>query len=603
MHIEIFDIETNGIKDFKTLLGLKTIHCIGMASPDGEPELVPVEEALERLRLADIIVGHNIQDFDVRAIQRLHPDWNTDAVIRDTLIMCRMLWPDIQNEDWQTPEFPKNLVGRQSLKAWGVRLGIHKGEFAQCADWDEYTDEMGEYCLQDVRVTQALWNRIKKENPPARPTVLEHEFAAIVSQQERNGFGFDINAAKELHSSLLHEKDQLKKRLQGQFPSQIIPMKTPAYYEDPITKKRYTRKSDAPMNIRKALLNGELRVKEVPFNPGSRMQIADGLIKKHGWNPTEFTGEGRARVDESILRELEYPEATDLILYLTIAKRLGQIADGRESWLKVEKDGRIYGRVNPCGAVTSRCTHSRPNMAQVPRVGAPWGKECRSLFVAPEGCVLVGVDASGLELRCLAHYTYSLDGGHYAKEILHGDIHTSNQRAAGLPDRDSAKTFIYALCYGAGDAKIGSIVGGGVDEGRKIKREFFRKISSLKRIQDGVKNRLKQQDHLVGIDGRKLKIRSPHSALNTLLQSAGAIAMKEATCLIHRAFKAEGWTEADVMQVGHIHDEVQFQAREEIADHVGRISVQAIRDAGESLGFRCPLDGEYRIGHNWAETH
>jgi len=213
MHIEIFDIETNGIKDFKTLLGLKTIHCIGMASPDGEPELVPVEEALERLRLADIIVGHNIQDFDVRAIQRLHPDWNTDAVIRDTLIMCRMLWPDIQNEDWQTPEFPKNLVGRQSLKAWGVRLGIHKGEFAQCADWDEYTDEMGEYCLQDVRVTQALWNRIKKENPPARPTVLEHEFAAIVSQQERNGFAFDVNDARVLHTELLTIKDDIEREL------------------------------------------------------------------------------------------------------------------------------------------------------------------------------------------------------------------------------------------------------------------------------------------------------------------------------------------------------------------------------------------------------
>lgn len=603
MHIEIFDIETNGIKDFGSLLGLKTIHCIGMASPNSEPELVPVDEALERLSLADIIVGHNIQDFDVRAIQRLNPDWKTDAAIRDTLILCRMLWPDIQNEDWQTPEFPKNLIGRQSLKAWGVRLGIHKGDFAQCADWDEYTDEMGEYCLQDVRVTQALWNRIEKENPPERPTVLEHEFAAIVSQQERNGFGFDISAARELHSSLSDEKDQLKRKLQGLFPPQIIPMKTPAYYEDPVTNKRYTRKCDAPISIRKMLLNGELRVKTLPFNPGSRMQIADGLIGKHGWTPTEFTGEGRARVDESILSGLDYPEAVDLISYLTIAKRLGQIADGRESWLKVEREGRIHGRVNPCGAVTSRCTHSRPNMAQVPRVGAPWGKECRSLFVAPEGHVLVGVDASGLELRCLAHYTFALDGGHYAKEILHGDIHTANQKAAGLPDRDSAKTFIYALCYGAGDAKIGSIVGGGHEEGRKIKKAFFRKISALKKIQDGVRKRLMQQDHLVGIDGRKLKIRSPHSALNTLLQSAGAIAMKEATCLLHRALKSKGWTTKDVMQVGHIHDEIQFQVREEIADDVGRISVQAIRDAGKSLGFRCPLDGEYRIGHNWAETH
>ena len=599
----IFDIETNGISDFRTLLGLKTIHCIGMATPDGEPELVPVEEALERLRVADVIVGHNIQDFDVRAIQRLYPDWAPEGVIRDTLIMSRMLWPDIQNEDWQTPDFPRNLIGRQSLKSWGVRLGIHKGEFADSADWEMFTEEMGTYCLQDVRVTQSLWAKIQAEDPPAFPTILEHEFAAIISQQEKNGFGFDVNAAKGLISTLSGKQAELKRQLQEEFPPQIIPMKTPSFYLDPITGDKGERKKSFPPNLRGRLLNGPLRYKEVPFNPGSRTQIARGLTEKHGWEPADFTPDGRPKVDEKVLSTLKYPEVKMLVMYLTISKRMGQISDGREAWLRAEEKGKIHGRVNPCGAVTSRCTHSRPNIAQVPRVGALWGKECRSLFVAAPSYVLVGVDASGLELRCLAHYTTPFDGGRYTEAILHGDIHEANRAAAGLPTRDDAKVFIYALCYGAGDAKLGSIIGGGYAEGKTLKDKFYKKMSSLKKIQEGVRHRLKTQNHLVGIDGRKLKIRSPHSALNTLLQSAGAIAMKKATCLLHEAFEAKGWTKSDVMQVAHIHDEIQLQAREEIADEVGRISVQAIRDAGDSLGFRCPLDGEYKVGRNWAETH
>ena len=603
MNTLIFDIETNAITNFRTLLGLKTIHCIAIATPDGESELVPIEEALERLRVADVIVGHNIQDFDVRAIQKLHPEWEPEGKIRDTLILSRMLWPDIQNEDWQIPDFPRNLIGRHSLKSWGTRLGVLKQEFADSAiSFDAYTDEMGEYCCQDVRVTQALWNRIQEENPPDHPTMLEHEFAAIVSQQERNGFGFDVSAAKELHTSLLSDQIRLKKQLQEEFPSQTVTMKTPAYYEDPVTKERFVRKQDAPISSRKRLMNGELRVKVVPFNPGSRVQIADGLKAKHGWAPREFTADGRPKVDESVLSDLKYPEIQSNISYLTISKRLGQVADGRNAWLKMEEAGRIHGRINPCGAVTSRCTHSSPNMAQVPRVGAPWGEECRSLFIATEGYVLVGVDASGLELRCLAHYTYPFDGGRYTEAILNGDVHTTNQEAAGLPDRDKAKTFIYALIYGAGEAKLGSIIDGDFMAGRTLKNRFFREMPALKKIQEGVQRRLKTQDYLTGIDGRKLKVRSPHSALNTLLQSAGAIAMKEATCLIHQRITDAGWTD-DVLQVGHIHDEIQFQCKPDLADYVGRISVDSIRDAGKSLGFRCPLDGNYRIGSNWAKTH
>ena len=603
MNVVLFDIETNAVKDFRTLLGLKTIHCIALATPDSQPELVPIEEALERLRLADVIVGHNIQSFDIRALQRLYPDWNPTGEIKDTLILSRMLWPDIQNEDWLNPQFPSKLVGSHSLKAWGYRLGVYKDDFGEQTDWEEFTEEMGEYCIQDVCVTQALWARIEKEKPPKGPTVREHEFAAAISQQERNGFAFDVAAAKRLHSDLLAEKWKLHAELQSMFPEQVVEMKRPAYYEDPLTGDRYDHKKDAPSKVRALLKSGPAQQRRIPFNPGSRDQIAKGLIDKHGWVPTVFTEQGKPRIDEGVLKDLDYPEAQAMMRYLTVAKRLGQLAEGSQAWLKLERDGRIYGRVNPCGAVTARCTHSNPNVAQVPRVGAPWGQECRSLFIAPPGHLLVGVDASGLELRCLAHYTHPFDGGRYAREILGGDIHTVNQQAAGLPTRDQAKTFIYALCYGAGDAKIGKILGGGAAEGREMKDQFFARIPALKKVIDGIKYRLKTQDYLTGIDGRKLRIRSGHSALNTLLQSAGAIAMKEATCILHRNLRAAGYSLGDVMQVAHIHDEVQLQVREDLADDVGALSVQSIREASTALGFRCPLDGQFKSGKTWAETH
>jgi DNA polymerase-1 len=603
MDVLVFDIETNEIKDFDTLLGLKTIHCIALAKPGDTPELVPVEEALERLRLADVIVGHNIQKFDIPAIQRLYPDWRPMGCVRDTLIMSRMLWPDISTEDWQAIDFPKKLVGRQSLEAWGVRLGIHKGDFGKTCDWSEYTDEMGEYCIQDVRVTQALWQRIEDADPPEKSTILEHEFAAIVDQQEKNGFAFNVDAARKLHGELLTEKNSIEEELKDLFPPKVIEMKTPEYYYDDMSKIRYTTKSDAPHSIRPVLSKGPMKKKVIPFNPSSRVQIAEGLIKKYDWKPTEFTPEGRPKVDEKVLSSLSYPEAQTMVRYLTVSKRLGQISDGKESWLNLEKEGRIHGRVNSCGAVTGRCTHSRPNIAQVPRVTAPWGRECRSLFTVPKGWKLVGADMSGLELRCLAHYTFPFDGGKYVKAILEGDVHTDNMEASGLETRDQAKTFIYAFLYGAGDAKIGQIVGGSMAEGRNIKKKFLAKMPAIKTIQNGINHVLdSQRSYLIGVDGRKLRIRSKHSALNTLLQSAGAVAMKEATCILNRKIRAKRWC-YDAFQVAHIHDEIQLQVREEIAEDVGRLAVQSMREAGDSLGFRCPLDGEYRVGTNWAETH
>jgi len=324
------------------------------------------------------------------------------------------------------------------------------------------------------------------------------------------------------------------------------------------------------------------------FNVGSRPQIAERLSAKGAvWKDT--TPSGKPKVDETTLKQNEHvPEAMLVLEYLTLQKRYAML----KSWLDaVQDDGRIHGYVNTCGAVTGRMTHSSPNMAQIPSDSL-----YRQCFVVPEGSKLVGIDASGLELRMLAHY---MNDEEYTDLILNGDIHTYNQEAAGLETRAQAKTFIYAFLYGAGDAKIGSIVGGSSRKGAQLKQSFLDSLPALLKLINKV-GRQGLGGSLPGLDGRRVLIRSEHAALNTLLQSAGAIVMKQALVIATQKLATYRYPYKLVAQV---HDEFQVEVPEEYAQRVGAVFRNAIREAGRTLELRCPLDGEYKIGNNWSETH
>jgi len=606
MQTTVFDIETTAIEDFCSLDGLEKILCISLMSyPSGEVVSYNGDftEALDILRRSDVIVGHNIINFDIPALQKLYPEWEPEGRVIDTLVLSRLGWTDLRQQDAEREEFPPRLVGSHSLKAWGLRLGEEKGEFgADPEDWSQYTEEMRRYCEQDVIVTSALYKHTNAHlNIHGEAVILEHGFAEVIRDQWRNGMEFDEAAAGKLHQQLVSCHLAIEEELQVIFPPKEEPMKTRAYWIADTTKKYRTKKEAVEAGEKGTLLKpGPFRIKKTPFNPGSRVMIANAFIEKYGWEPKEFTPDGRPKVDETILRSLDYPEAQPLAEYLMLGKRLGQLAEGKEAWLRLSKGGRIHGRVNPCGAVTGRCTHAGPNLAQVPSVSAPWGSECRDLFTAPKDKVLLGVDLSGLELRCLAHYMAKYDGGAYAREILEGDIHTANQRAAGLDERNDAKVFIYAYLYGAGDMKLGSVINKGAAAGRRLRRQFLNKTPALARLKSMIDMRVDTNGYLLGIDGRVLKIRSKHSALNTLLQSAGAIVVKKATVLMNHSLTASG---IEYKQVAHIHDEIQFECDPKDADRVGEITVECIRQAGEFFNFRCPLDGEYSIGTTWAETH
>jgi DNA polymerase-1 len=591
----VIDIETDGFLNKMT-----TIHCLVIkdtttkevfvyrgSAPDYE-----LEQGLDHLTecMKDgYIVGHNIIKFDIPALQKIYRLFqvNEDRVI-DTLVLSRLIYTNLRDTDSayvSTGSLPGKLWASHGLKAWGYRLGLLKGDLGEAEErFDVFTTEMLEYCKQDVEVTERLLAHLETLDYSKQAIEIEHKVAWICAQMERNGWEFDEAKAVSLYVKLLEKRTEIVKNMQEVFP--------------PITIDRGVSEKTGR----------KLKDKLVEFNPGSRQHIAQRLTEKYNWVPKDFTPSGQVKVDEEVLIKLPYPEAVILTEYFLLNKRIAQIAEGDQAWLKLLQGTKIHGSINTNGAVTGRATHNSPNMAQVPSVSSLYGKECRELFKVSKGYKLVGCDLSGLELRCLAHFMAKWDGGAYGKTVVEGkqedgtDIHTVNQKAAGLPTRANAKTFIYGFLYGAGDAKIGSIINKGAKKGKALKNEFLNNLPAL-----GTLRRLvieaAGRGYLIGLDGRKLHIRSSHAALNTLLQSAGALIAKQWLIEVEEACVELGYTNEDYSLVGFIHDETQWQVREEIADDFGKLVIQAAKTAGEYFKFKVPVGAEYSVGENWADTH
>ena len=576
----IFDIETNGLLD-----DLDKVHCLVLkdtSTDKVETYTNNIQDGLKRLEQADCIIGHNIIKFDLPALKKVY-DFNYKGKLRDTLVLTRLIWSDIKERDFQTKDFPTKLIGRHSLQAWGVRLGNTKGDYT--GSWEQFNDEMLSYCIQDVHVTDSLWKKICEKNYSEESIELEHRLAEIIYQQECNGFKFNTTKAQRLYSELAAKRESLKQELKDSFPDWEV--RTP--FIPKVNNKKLGYKKGIPTE----------KVQVIEFNPSSRDHVANRLINLRGWKPKQYTNDGKPKVDEDVLKSLPYPESKVLVEYYTIEKRIGQLAEGRQAWLKLVKNNRIYGSVNTNGAVTGRATHSHPNVGQVPAITVPYGKECRELFTVEDDNVLVGIDLSGLELRCLAHFMSRYDNGTYIKEVLDGDIHTANQKAAGLDTRAQAKTFIYALVYGCGAAKMGEILGKDVKAGKKIISDFMKRTPALKRLIEDVQQKA-TKGYIKGLDGRQLKIRSAHKALNTLLQSSGALICKQWIIDVHELIHQHN---LDCKQVAWVHDEIQIETRKEHADELGKLAKQAIRNSEKKFNFRCELDCEYRVGKDWSQTH
>lgn len=679
-----FDIESDGL-----LEDITTVHCIHVANRvtgkryrfnngkyrDGSPAARDgsIEEGLHLLMTAPLD-GHNIIGYDIPALKKLYP-WFKPQVAMDTLVSARVIWTDLTDKDFSRlrsdrlpREFQSNgLIGSHSLEAWGYRLGEYKGDFkpesftnpltGEPHTWATigFTKEMDDYCAQDVEVTVKLVNLIESKRYSRECLDLEHAVATIIRRQEMHGFAFDVENALKLTVKLQKRKAELEYQLIQTFAAWWAPdgpssgirpcKKSRKVWEEhpegkPTAFKKYPERK-CGWFVEYTEGSPYTAIKLLQFNPGSRDHIANRLTSLFGWRPVEFTDGGKPKVDETTLAGLTFPEAKLLNEYLMVEKRIGQVADGDNAWLKRVRGDRMHGRVNTNGAVTGRMTHNHPNVAQTPAVGAPYGAECRALFMASLGCVLVGCDAEGLELRMLAHYMAKYDGGAYVDTVVNGrkedktDVHSVNQAAAGLNKRDNAKTLVYAFLYGAGDYKLGTIVLDDMTDdkracffekypagderdaaikrlGKKVKARFLDGLPALKELIASVKKKVKAGGTLMSLDKRILSVRSEHAALNTLLQGGGAVVMKKALVLLDEALVAKGLRNTstlfdekvwDYEFVANVHDEFQIDTKETIAKDIGTLAAASIRRAGEYYGLRCPLSGAYEVGKNWKETH
>ena len=573
----VFDIETDDLKATK-------IWCLVAQDMDsGKIYKFPPEklsEGYEMLSNADTLIGHNIIGFDIPMVEKFGGVDLSKIPVIDTLVLSRLFNP--------------NREGGHSLEKWGYKLGYHKIEFS---DYLNYSKEMLDYCVRDVQVNALVLKKLREESKGfAKQSInLEQNVARIMKQQELNGFKFDEMKAQLLLAELREKKQAIEDEVHNTFKPKWVDDKlvTPYIKKDGDLSKRGLTDDEYQRCLDTNNFKPFMRQTLQDFNLGSRKQIGEYLVD-FGWKPERFTPTGQPIVDEKTLSQITHIHEAKLIAdFLLLQKRIAQV----DSWVEaVQEDGRVHGFVIPNGAITGRMTHRNPNMAQVPAVYSPYGKECRACWTVEEGNVLLGVDASGLEIRMLAHY---MNDEEYTNEIINGDIHTSNQKLAQLESRDKAKTFIYALMYGAGDEKLGTVVGGTTADGKRARQYFFDNKPSFKSLRDRVQ-RASTKGYLKGLDGRKLHIRNAHSALNTLLQGAGAIIMKQGLVLLDNVLKLNA---VEYKFVANIHDEWQIEVPKDKADFIGEFAVKSIVKAGEHFKLRCPLDGEYKIGDNWSETH
>lgn len=588
----VFDIETNGLTRNCT-----KIWCLATYNLDtGEQKLFEprdIREGVSFLLSADELIGHNIIFFDIPVLEKIYNVSFKDIKLTDTLILARLIYSDVSQYDYKYKSVPSRLIGSHSLESWGYRLGEYKGEFGKTTDWSEYSDEMGTYCLQDTVVTAKLFKWLDREAYSKQAIELEHDVAKIISKQVQTGFKFDIKSAERLYIELLTARQDIEKELSEIFP----PFEDKILFVPKVNNAKRGYEKGVPI----------YKIKTTPFNPASRDHIARALKERYGWIPKEFTASGKAEINEEILSNLDCKEAEPLKKYLMLDKRIGQLAEGNKAWLKlVEMDGRIHGEMITNGCNTGRMRHVNPNMSQLPAVRKPYGKEMRSLWIPDDGYLIVDVDASQLELRCLAHYLYLYDKGAYVEQIVSGDVHKYNQQAFRLPEgnagRDMAKKAIYMILYGASSKALADAFNKPESYGKKLITDFKKNLPAYTKLVDAAQAAT-SRGYLFGLDKRKIPIRSKHSALNALLQGAGAVIMKQAQVIAINNLSEKYRDGVDFMQLLNIHDAFTFQAKESIAEDVKQIVINSMVEAGEVLKLNCPMAGAGHIGKNYSEVH
>lgn len=589
----VFDIESDGLKEDVT-----KVWCIGIINIDTDEEVLiepdRLEFGLSVLAKATCLIAHNGINYDLPVLEKLY-GFTPDCPVYDTIIMSKM---------WNA-----DLAGGHSLESWGERFKFPKGEHT---DWSKYTPEMGEYCLQDCRVTAKVFDYLQsKVDVNDKPYRLEAAVAKVQAQQEDRGVLFDAKLCEETINEIRGRMAKISGEVDGvlgylpSYPSfsDTAPRNHITIVKPFLKSGKYSKSVADWYGDAVSMVGGEfVKVVWKKVTLDTKAMLIKRLLAL-GWKPTMHTEKGtpqiavKGEVCPNLLKQGEV--FADVGTYFVLKHRLGLL----EGLIKVvRKDNRISSEGDTLGAATGRYTHRK--VVNLPAVRSEYGEVIRSMFHTVQPYKFVGVDLAGIEARMLAHYMNDAD---FTDQVLNGDIHTFNQHKAGLPTRDSAKTFFYAFIYGGGDEKIGSLVGGGKKQGRKIKDDYFKNLPALKKLIDKTKAQA-AKGFIIGLDGRRIRIRKDmftgeyqtHKALNTLLQSGATIYFKTWMVYVNHYIQKEGLA---AYQLISMHDELQFECLEVDVDKLTQILHKAIKTTDKHFDIKCPNACEVKVGMNWCMTH
>jgi DNA polymerase I-like protein with 3'-5' exonuclease and polymerase domains len=605
----IFDIETNGFYQDCT-----TIHCVALKriGIDSDVQLYTqsnINDALDILENSEVLIGHNIIQFDIPVLEKFYPSRKFTHNVLDTFNLSCIVFPQRQ---------------KHSLEDWGKDLGFEKfnpmtgkeytdeewkeRKKTKNEAWDKYTSEMGAYCQQDVRVTELVLWQCNVDEIPKSVIGLSNKFSWCISQQVINGHKIDTENLLKLNAQIEQDEVVAANELLSKLPS----------FTD------YTFKVYKRANKNKNIKAGDIECIEVitPFNLSSTYHWMRYLKEKYDFNPPLVRRKGKDEptpsLDDEVLASIEdkYSEIKDLLLWKTANKIRKMIYNSDNSLYNLlDKDGIIHGKVYTDGTVSGRCSHNKPNLSTMPSVRTDdngpikgikgkYAYEVRNLFIPHDGYVQVGFDAKGLEYMCLAHY---INDRHFSVDIIeNGDIHTWTQQTLGFETRRQAKTFEYAYLYGAGKKKLAEGLSAGtgvkytVDDVNKAISKFVEALPGLGTLQDNLKNQYQQKGTITGLDGRELQARSEHSLLNLLLQSSGAVVMKNCLVYLHEEL---GKTDVDYKFTLNVHDEIQASVRPEHVEKYKECVYKAVDRVNTNLGLNCKLQVDIKVGRSWAECH
>ena len=628
----VVDIETEGLRDCQkiwvaVLKDIDTNKTQVFRNLHEDPS-----EFLKAAKDVSVWIGHNVIHFDLPVLCRLTGLVVDPQCVVDTLVVSRLLNAGIE--------------GGHSLDAWGQRLGCLKSHFN---DWTGWSQQMEDYCVQDVEVTHKLYNRFKNyihSDQWKAALRLEHDIAFICRDMHENGFAFDIDTARKLHEEIDAKVVALDEDLVSAFPprSSLVREVTPRGTKHGTISRVDFRWLDSPDLTPFSVGVPFSLVEFTPFNPGSPKQIVERL-NEAGWKPFEKTKghikaerelkwcrdkERRKELEERLQEYAVYgwsiseanlltlpetaPEAArKLVQRLLLASRRSTL----ETWITAFNDQtrRIHGEFKHIGAWTQRMSHSNPNMANVPSGETPYANQMRSLWTVPPRRLLVGVDADGIQLRILAHY---MNDPVFTEALVRGDkangtdAHSLNREALGrniCQSRDDAKTFIYAFLLGAGVDKVAQILGCSREEAKVAVENFIEAYPGLFDLKTKQVPRDAERGYFIGLDGRLVLCDSEHLMLAGYLQAGESVVMKRANVLWRNRLQQE---KVPFWQVNYVHDEWQTETVDDMdtAKYIAEVQADSIRVVGEQLKLNCPLagsiinsHGELAIGLSWSQTH